>query len=69
MPRGKPAEVMGIWLRRVGNDIVVSVEDAKGQNIEVIREHAEGPISHNVSEHGIRARMDTPKKWLFLWDR
>lgn len=57
MPRGAPVEVMGIWLRREGDHLIVSVEDQNGRNVEVIREFAEGPISHNVSEHGIRARL------------
>ena len=57
MPRGAPVEVMGIWLRREGDYITVSVETEDGKTVEVIREHADGPISHNVSEHGIRQRI------------
>ncbi len=58
MPRGAPVEVMGIWLRREGDDISVSVATEDGKTVEVIREHFDGPISHNVSEHGIRSRID-----------
>ena len=57
MPRGNPVRIMGIMLRRIGDMIVVFVEDEKGNEIEVIREYADGPISHNVSEHGILTRL------------
>lgn len=58
MPRGAPIEIMGISLRREGDRIVVYVEREDGKEVEVIRELAEGPISHNVSEHGIRRLID-----------
>jgi hypothetical protein len=53
MPRGAPAQVMGIWLKRVGDYAVVTAEDIYGHEVELIREHIEGPFSHNISEHGI----------------
>ena len=58
MPRGKPAQVMGIWLKRVDDDMVVTAEDIYGHEVELIRERAEGPISHNISEHGINGLFD-----------
>jgi hypothetical protein len=58
MARGAPARVMGIWLKREGDDMVVSVEDIYGRDVEVIRERAAGPISHNVSEHGIKKLLN-----------
>jgi len=58
MPRGAPIEIMGISLRREGDYIIVYVEREDGKEVEVIREFAEGPISHNVSEHGIRSRIN-----------
>ena len=57
MSRGQAVQVMGIWLRREGDDIVVSAEDLGGHDIELIRERFDGPISHNISEHGIRDRF------------
>jgi len=44
---------MGIWLKREGDWMVVTAEDIYGREVELIRERAEGPISHNISEHGI----------------
>lgn len=58
MSRGKPAQVMGIWLKREGDWMVVTADDIYGREVELIREHAEGPISHNISEHGISAKFD-----------
>ena len=55
MPRGAPAQVMGIMLMRDGDDMVVLAEDISGRQVELIRERAEGPISHNISEHGINS--------------
>ena len=49
---------MGIWLRRESEYITIFVERDDGEYVEVIRERAEGPISHNVTEHGIRSRID-----------
>ena|ERR1700689_664359 len=57
MPRGKPVQMMGIWLRHEGSDVVVFGEDVYGNSIELIREHDQGPFSHNISEHGIRSRF------------
>ena len=57
MPRGDSVKIMGVALRREGDHIVVSVEDEQGREVEVIRELADGPISHHVSEHGIRGRL------------
>lgn len=48
---------MGIWLKREGGNIVVTAEDIYGHEVELIRENAEGPISHNISEHGINDRF------------
>jgi hypothetical protein len=62
MPRGAPAQVMGIWLKRVGDDMVVTAEDIYGHEVELIRERAEGPISHNISEHGIK-RLFSEEYW------
>lgn len=57
MPRGSSVNIMGVVLRREGDHIVVLVEDEHGREVEVIRELADGPISHHVTEHGIRSRM------------
>lgn len=57
MARGMAVYVMGISLRREGDDMVVSAEDTYGHEVELIRERAEGPISHNISEHGIAGRF------------
>ncbi len=57
MPRGKPVPVMGIWLRREGDQLIVSAEDENGNNVVLITEHYDGPISYNVTEHGIAARF------------
>lgn len=43
-----------IWLRRIGDYVVVFVE-AGGKWVEVIREHYDGPISHIVEPSGITA--------------
>lgn len=59
MARGAPVHVMGICLRRIGDDVVVFGEDRYGCEVELIREHYEGPISHNISEHGIRDRFES----------
>jgi hypothetical protein len=53
MPRGAPAHIMGIWLRRIGEFAVVSAEDIYGHDVELIREPIDAPFSHNISEHGI----------------
>jgi hypothetical protein len=58
MARGKPAQVMGIWLKREGDWAVVTAEDIYGREVELIREYVEGPFSHNISEHGINHRFD-----------
>ena len=58
MPRGKAAQVMGIWLKREGDQMVVTAEDIYGREVELIRTHADGPISHNISEHGIQRLFD-----------
>ena len=55
--RGLPVPVMGIWLRRSGDHVIVSVETEDGKDVEVIREWFDGSFSHNVTEHGIRARL------------
>lgn len=64
MARGKAVPVMGIWLKRTGDDVVVTAETVTGEEVELIREPAEGAVSHNISEHGIRARFDKD-----FWDR
>ena len=58
MARGGAAQVMGIWLKREGDWAVVTAEDIYGREVELIREHLDGPFSHNISEHGIRRRFD-----------
>lgn len=55
--RGPPAQVKGIWLRRVGDYAVVSAEDIYGRDVELIRERIDSPFSHNISEHGINRRF------------
>lgn len=62
MARGEPVLVMGIWLRREGDHVVVLAEDTQGNSIEVIREWYDGAFSHNVSEHGIRGCFEKHKK-------
>jgi hypothetical protein len=62
MARGAPAKVMGIYLKREGDDIVVMGEDIYGHQVELIREHHDGPISHNISEHGINQRFSDAKR-------
>lgn len=58
MARGEPVPVMGIWLRREGNHVVVLAEDTNGNSVEVIREWHDGQFSHNITEHGIRSRFE-----------
>lgn len=53
MARGNPVPVMGIWLKRIGDKVIVSAEDSEGRNIDLIVEQADGAFSHNISEHGI----------------
>ena len=46
-----------IWLKRENdNALTVSVE-VGGKWVEVIREHADGPISHIVEPSGIEKRI------------
>lgn len=54
-----PAQVNGIWLRREGDDAVVTATDIYGREVELIREHIEGPFSHHISEHGIKQLFDS----------
>lgn len=49
-------EIDGIKLERQGGDMVVSV-DARGEWVEVIRERADGPISHIVEQSGIESAI------------
>lgn len=51
-------EVAGINLRRDGDHIVVEAWMPDGSYVEVIRERAEGPISHCVHAGGILAAQD-----------
>lgn len=60
--RGPPVQVKGIWLRRDGNCVVVSAETIYGDDVELIRENLDGQFSHNISEHGIRARFNQKEK-------
>ncbi len=53
MPVGPPVLIQSIWLKRVGNYAVVSVEFPDGKEVEVIREHLDGQFSHNITEHGL----------------
>lgn len=61
MARGNAVPVMGIWLRREGDYAVVLAEDSQGKTVELIREHVDGPFSHNISEHGIASRFEQAK--------
>lgn len=54
MPRGEPVKVKGIWLKRLGPHVIVSIETEDGREVEVIREWCDASFSHNVSEHGLR---------------
>lgn len=47
-------EVMGIWLRRAGDYVIVEAWMPDGSYREVIREHADGSFSHCVHATGIR---------------
>jgi hypothetical protein len=58
MPRGPAVPVKGVWLRRLGDHVIVSIEAEDGRDIEVIREWHDGNFSHNISEHGLRALID-----------
>jgi hypothetical protein len=51
--KGPAVPVMGIWLRREGDSMVVYVEKDDGKRYEAIREHYDGPFSHHISEHGL----------------
>ena len=51
-------EIRGIWLQREGDHITVQVWMPDGSYHEVIREHAEGPISHCVHAAGIRRAIE-----------
>jgi hypothetical protein len=44
--------VTGVWLRRVGQDLLVLIE-VEGEWRPVIRELADGKISHIVEEPGM----------------
>lgn len=57
---GPAVPVMGIWLRREGDDVIVYVEKEDGKRYEAIREHVHGPFSHHISEHGLAglAKLD-----------
>jgi hypothetical protein len=57
MARGKAVQVMGIWLRRLGDEVVVSAETIGGHDVELIREQYDSAFSHNISEHGIASRF------------
>ncbi len=62
MPRGRAVPVMGIWLRRIGDYVIVSAEDADGNDVELIREWHDGSFSHSISEHGIAGRFAAFRK-------
>lgn len=49
-------EVSGIFLRRLGDYVIVEAE-VEGRWVEVIREHHDGAFSHIVEPSGIRARL------------
>lgn len=52
--QNRTIEIRGILLTKVGDDIVVEAWMPDGTYREVIRERAEGPISHCVHAGGIR---------------
>ena len=54
MARGPAVKVKGIWLKRLGPHVVVSIETEDGREIEVMREWWGGNFSHNISEHGLK---------------
>lgn len=58
MARGNPVEVMGIWLRRDGDHVIVSAETKDGKDVVLIREWLDSQFSHNISEHGIKRLFD-----------
>jgi hypothetical protein len=45
---------MGINLRREDDRVIVSAENEDGKLVDLIIERFDAPISHHVSEHGIR---------------
>lgn len=47
-----PVSVTGIWLKRIGDDVIVDAEIC-GQWVEVIREHHDGSFSHIVEPGGM----------------
>ena len=50
--------ILPIHLYREGRDVVVAVQSAGGEWVEVIRERADDNYSHIVEPMGIRARLD-----------
>lgn len=46
--------ILGVWLRRVGNEVVVEVWMPNGTYKEVIREKIDGNFSHCCHANGIR---------------
>lgn len=62
MPRGNPVPVMGIWLRRDGDHVIVSAEDAEGRNVELTRALHDSNFSHNISEYGIAGLFEKANK-------
>jgi hypothetical protein len=53
-------EIGGVWLRRVGDRVIVSVE-IEGVWQDVISEHAEGAFSHIVEPGGMREGKETSR--------
>ena len=62
MARGNAVPVMGIWLRRIGDHVIVSAEDSEGRDVELIRELHDNNFSHNISEHGIAGLFEKVAK-------
>ena len=54
----KSVTISGLWLRRSGNNAVVSVE-IDGKWLDVITEHVDGQFSHIVEPCGIKEAKPT----------
>ena len=57
MPRGPAVPIKGVWLRRLGDYLIVSVEAEDGRDIEIIRDFCDSNYSHSVSEYGLAAAI------------
>ena len=51
-----------IWLRREGQYVVVLIEAATGQWVELIRENVDSPFSHIIEPAGIKRRVEDARE-------